>query len=195
MDIDPPRIDLIGLPSAEALRLASGRGLAASVDREGQGLVVVDQEPGTTLEMLAAGRVKLATAPREKVLAVRLFRAEAPQTCHIFREITGLSRHPLGSMRLFFRFEDVSLFKAGLREGMRILPEHTPQGEVEAFALGMTNDSRRGAGTVGIRAVSHGEFGPTSEPFEGTNIFGMLLEPEKLAGLREKDMVYVREVP
>jgi putative methanogenesis marker protein 3 len=195
VDVTPPRIDFIGLPAPEALRLAEERGLAASIDDGGAGRVVVDQEPGTTLEMLAAGKVKLGTAPEEKVLAVRLFRGEAPLTCQIFREITGLTRHALGKMRLFFRFEDISLFKAELREGMKILPEHTPVGEVPAWALGMTNDARRGAGTVGIRAADHGEFGPTAEPFEGTNIFGALTDTGKLAGLREKEMIYVKEVP
>ena len=158
-------------------------------------MVVVDQEPGTTLEMLAAGKVKLTTAPGAKVLGIRLSCAEAPQTCHIFREITGLSRHALGKLRLFFRFEDVALFRAELREGMRVLPEHVPRDEVPAWALGMTNDARRGAGTVGMRAAAHGEFGPTAEPFEGTNIFGLLLDSGKFAGLKEKDMVYVKEVP
>lgn len=195
LEITPGRIDFVGLPASEALRVAAGRGLAAAVEEAGPERVVVDQEPGTTLEMLAAGKVALATAPEEKVLAIRLLREEAPQTCHIFREITGLSRHVLGRMRLFFRFEDVSLFKAPLREGMRILPENIPRGEVPAHALGMTNDSRRGAGTVGMRAVPHGEFGPTAEPLEGTNIFGLVLEPGKIAGLSEKDMVYVKEVP
>ena len=193
--VTPARIDFIGLPAPEALRVAGERGLSASIDDGAAGRVVVDQEPGTTLEMLAAGKVRLATAPEGKVLAVRLFRAEAPRTCQVFREITGLTRHALGKMRLFFRFEDISLFKAELREGMKILPEHTPEDEVPAWSLGMTNDARRGAGTVGVRAAAHGEFGPTAEPFEGTNLFGLLLDSGKVAGLREKDMVYVKEVP
>ncbi|HVN65545.1 MAG TPA: methanogenesis marker 3 protein [Methanomicrobiales archaeon] len=192
--VTPARIDFIGLPAPEALRLAGERGLSASIDDGEPGRVVVDQDPGTTLEMLAEGSVRLATAPEGKVLAVRLYRAEAPRTCQIFREITGLTRHALGRMFLFFRFEDISLFKAELREGMKILPEHIPQEEVPAFTLGMTNDARRGAGTIGIRAAAHGEFGPTAEPFEGTNIFGLLLDNGKYAGLKEKDMVYVKEV-
>ena len=175
--------------------MAAERGLAASIDRGEADMVVVDQEPGTTLEMLAAKKVKLITAPEANVLGIRLSCEEAPQTCHIFREITGLSRHTLGRMRLFFRFEDVELFKAELREGMKILPEHTPEGEVAAYSLGMTNDSRKGTGTIGVRSAPHGEFGPTSEPFEGTNLFGVLLDTGKLAGLREKDVVYVKEVP
>jgi putative methanogenesis marker protein 3 len=194
-EITPARIDFIGLQAPDAIQLALTKDLSASIDNAGAGMVVVDQEPGTTLEMLAAKKVKLTTAPEEKVLAIRLSCREAPQTCHIFREITGLSRHPLGRMRLFFRFEDVALFKAQLREGMKILPEHTPQEEAPAYTLGMTNDSRRGAGTIGVRAAPHGEFGPTSEPFEGTNLFGTLVDTGKLAGLREKDMVYVKEVP
>ena len=194
-EINPARIDFIGLQAPEAQQLAATRGLSASIDKAGAGMVVVDQEPGTTLEMLAVKKVKLTTAPEEKVLAIRLSCGEAPQTCHIFREITGLSRHALGKMRLFFRFEDVALFRAELREGMKILPEHTPQDEAPAYTLGMTNDSRRGAGTIGVRAAPHGEFGPTSEPFEGTNLFGILIDTGKLAGLREKDMVYVKEVP
>ncbi|HXW98625.1 MAG TPA: methanogenesis marker 3 protein, partial [Methanomicrobiales archaeon] len=195
VEIDPPRIDLIGLPAAEALQVAAERGLAASIDHADTDMVVVDQEPGTTLEMLAAKKVKLITAPEARVLAIRLSSSEAPQTCHIFREITGLSRHALGKMRLFFRFEDVALFKAGLREGMRILPEHVPEGEVAAYALGMTNDARKGAGTIGVRAAPHTEFGPTAEPLEGTNLFGALVDVQKLAGLKEKDMVFIREVP
>ncbi len=193
--INPERIDLIGLPAAEALRVAGGRGLGASLGEGREDGVVVDQDPGTTLEMLAAGTVRLTAAPEGKVIGIRLFPDLAPQTCHIFREITGLSRHALGRMKLFFRFEDVSLFRAELREGMRVLPENVPQEEVPAFVLGMTNDSRRGAGTIGVRAAPHGEFGPTSEPLEGTNIFGAVADAGKLEGLREKDMVYVREVP
>ena len=63
--------------------------------------------------MLAVKKVNLITAPEAKVLAIRLSCGEAPQTCHIFREITGLSRHVLGRMRLFFRFEDVDSLQGG----------------------------------------------------------------------------------
>jgi UPF0288 family protein (methanogenesis marker protein 3) len=37
------------------------------------------------------------------------------------------------------------------------------------------------------------EFGPTSEPFEGTNIIGRVVDTEKLKGLKEKEKVYIRE--
>ena len=39
--------------------------------------------------------------------------------------------------------------------------------EAPAAALAMTNDSRKGAGLVGVRLSVNKEFGPTSEPFEG----------------------------
>jgi UPF0288 family protein (methanogenesis marker protein 3) len=97
-------------------------------------------------------------------------------------------------MPLFFRFDDVLLFRPPLREGMKILPENTPADEVPAFALGMTNDSRKGTGTVGVRTAPNREFGPTAEPFEGTNLIGMVMDTGKLKSLKEKETIYVREV-
>jgi UPF0288 family protein (methanogenesis marker protein 3) len=58
----------------------------------------------------------------------------------------------------------------------------------------MTNDARKGSGLVAVRLVPSREFGPTSEPFDGTNIIGTVLSTEKLGGIREKDLVYIREM-
>ena len=97
-------------------------------------------------------------------------------------------------MPLIFQFEDVSLFKPKIGKGIGIIPENVPTGEVPAFTLAMTNDSRRGAGMVGVRATPNAEFGPTSEPLTGTNIIGRVLDAEKLKEMREGMTVYVREV-
>ena len=97
-------------------------------------------------------------------------------------------------MPLVFRFEDVSLFKPKIGKGVGIIPENTPAGEVPAFTLAMTNDSRRGAGMVGIRTTPSAEFGPTAEPLTGTNVIGKVLDAGNLAGMREGTTVYVREV-
>ncbi|HQD26593.1 MAG TPA: methanogenesis marker 3 protein, partial [Methanoculleus thermophilus] len=69
-----------------------------------------------------------------------------------------------------------------------------PTGEVPAYTLAMTNDSRRGAGMVGIRTTPNAEFGPTSEPLTGTNVIGKVIDAGNLAGMREGATVYVREV-
>jgi UPF0288 family protein (methanogenesis marker protein 3) len=66
--------------------------------------------------------------------------------------------------------------------------------EAPAAGLGITNDSRKGAGLVGVRLSANREFGPTSEPFEGTNMIGRVIDTEKLKKVKERENVYIREV-
>jgi UPF0288 family protein (methanogenesis marker protein 3) len=47
---------------------------------------------------------------------------------------------------------------------------------------------------VGVRLAENREFGPTSEPFEGTNLIGWVIDTEKLKRLKENETVYLREV-
>jgi UPF0288 family protein (methanogenesis marker protein 3) len=189
----PPRCSFIGLRTDTALALARERSVTLDIEGPSSGYVV-DQEPSTTLEILAEGRALLTIVPVEKVVGIALDDAHAPVTCRIFRAVTGLDRHALGKMPLTFRFEDVTLFRPPIPLGTKILPENTPSGEVPAFALAMTNDSRKSAGVVGVRAGKSSEYGPTSEPFEGTNLIGTVIENEKLPGFREREMVYILEV-
>jgi UPF0288 family protein (methanogenesis marker protein 3) len=62
-----------------------------------------------------------------------------------------------------------------------------------AAALGLTNDARKGTGMVGIRLSENLEFGPTSEPFDGTNLIGAVINTDKLKTLKEGQIVYIRE--
>jgi putative methanogenesis marker protein 3 len=192
--IEPERLDFMGLPLGEAHDVADARGVAIEVDCDEGERVVVGQEPGTTLEILAHKHALLTTVPSELVLDVRLDDKRAPMTCTIFRDITGLKQHNIGSMPFLFNFEDVYLFKPKIASGRKIHLENLPSEEVPPFTLAMTNDSRKSSGLVGVRTGPGTEFGPTSEPFGGTNVFGVLLEPEKLDNFREGDTVYVREV-
>ena len=95
---------------------------------------------------------------------------------------------------MLFTFDEVTLFKADIPKTINLLPENIPVSSVEAGVLAMTNDSCRGVGIVGVRSVSSTEFGPTSEPFSGTNMIGTVLEMEKIAGLEEGEMVFFKEV-
>jgi len=192
--VEPERFDLIGLAVDEAKAVAARRGVTLTPDVAAGDRIVVGQSPETTLEVLAAGEVRVETESPDRVIAVTLYEAAAPRSVKIFREATGLKHHALGKMPLIFIFEDVYLFKPKIEKSVGIIPENTPSGEVPAFMLAMTNDSRRGVGMVGVRTVANAEFGPTSEPFTGTNIIGKVLDPENLAGLREGSTVYVREV-
>ncbi len=190
----PPRLDLLGMPFPAAVALARSRGVRVETDTGEENRVVISQEPGTTLESLAEGVVRLGTEPLSRVVDITLYDEAAPESCEIFRRITGLQFHEVGQIPFSFHFEDVYLFRPRIPRGVKIIPENTPSGEVPAGTLAITNDSRKGSGMVGVRRVPHREFGPTSEPFEGTNIIGRILDVEKLSQFREKDMVFIREV-
>jgi UPF0288 family protein (methanogenesis marker protein 3) len=95
---------------------------------------------------------------------------------------------------VFFKFDDVILFRTEIPTTVKIIPENTPKTVVPAAALGMTNDSRKGSGLIGVRLSENNEFGPTSEPFEGTNIIGRVIDTEKIKKAKERERVYVREV-
>ena len=191
---EPERVDLLGLPLADAQQLTAARGVALTSDRQEGGRIVVSQEPGTTLDVLKERMVTVTTAPSENVIDIVLDDAAAPVSCELFRRVTGLKEHDAGMIPLFFTFDDVYLFKPPIPAGMKINPENPPVDEAPAAALGLTNDSRKGTGLVGVRLSANREFGPTSEPFEGTNIIGRVVDTEKLKKMREKETVYIREV-
>ena len=192
--VRPQRIDLLGLPLERAKEIAAAQGIALAADKEGEGRIVVSQEPGTTLDVLFEKKVAVTTAPAEKVIDIELDDARAPASCEVFRRFTGLAEHDAGMMPVFFKFEDVVLFKPSIGPGTKITPENMPVDEAPAAALAITNDSRKGAGLVGVRLSASREFGPTSEPFDGTNIIGRVIDTAKLKKLREKETVYIREV-
>ena len=194
MDVTPERIDLLGLPLEQAQQIARVRGFALHVDSTEGSRIVVSQEPATTLDVLHEKAAAITTAPESKVVDIVLDDAAAPVSCAIFRRLTGLAVHDAGMIPLFFTFDDVFLFKPEVPRGVNIIPENIPATEVPAASLAITNDSRKGSGMVGVRLSPNREFGPTSEPFEGTNIIGCVLDTGKLKNFKEREKVYIREV-
>jgi putative methanogenesis marker protein 3 len=194
MNVTPERIDLLGLPLEQAQQIARVRGFALHVDSTEGSRIVVSQEPATTLDVLHEKEAAITTAPESKVVDIVLDDAAAPVSCAIFRRLTGLEYHDAGMMPLFFKFDDVFLFKPEVPRGVNIIPENIPATEVPAASLAITNDSRKGSGMVGVRLSPNREFGPTSEPFEGTNIIGCVLDTGKLKNFKEREKVYIREV-
>jgi UPF0288 family protein (methanogenesis marker protein 3) len=186
-------VHLLGLPLETATRLAADRGIAFTADRTEGDRVVVGQMPGTTLEVLAAGAVSVTTVPLSDVVDVRLDERAAPDSVAAFRRITGLKLHAIGTLPFFFTFEDVFLFKPKLPTDVRLHPENPPVGQSPANALAITNDARKGRGMVGVRLSTSPEFGPTSEPFEGTNLIGEVIDIGKLRRMKEGKIVYIRE--
>jgi putative methanogenesis marker protein 3 len=190
----PERFDLVGRSLSEAREYAHERGITIADSKTQETGVVVDQNPGSTLEVLAQGTVQVTIVPLGKVIGIVLDDLHAPVSCAIFRKLTGLDTHNVGKMPLFFHFEDVYLFKPEIPPQVRINPENLPQDASPANALAITNDSRQGVGLIGIRLGESREFGPTSEPFEGTNLLGTVIDIDKLKHIREKETVYIREV-
>ena len=190
----PQRIDLLGLPLIKAKEVVSAQGIQFKTDKDAGDRIVVSQDPGNTLDVLKERRVAVTTAPLEKVIDITLYDEKAPVSCDIFRRITGLKQHDAGMLPVFFKFDDVVLFKSPIPPGTKINPENPPKDEAPAASLAITNDSRKGAGFIGVRLSANKEFGPTSEPFEGTNIIGRVIDTEKLKKVKEKENVYIREM-
>jgi putative methanogenesis marker protein 3 len=193
---EPRRFDLVGLPTPVAIESAEKRGIKLISDCTSVGgeCVIIRQTPATTLEALSRGEVELETVPFADVIDIDLDDRNAPVTCDIFRRITGLAQHNVGRIPFFFSFDDVFLFKPRVPAGVRIDPENTPGAPVPAGVLGMTNDSRKGTGMVGVRGSENAEFGPTSEPFDGTNIIGRVVDMKRLKERKEGETVFIREV-
>lgn len=192
--IYPQRFDLIGLTLEDAKERAEEEGIVLVPDKEGEDRMIVGQNPPSTLKALSAGTVTVNTVPKSQFIDIILDDAAAPDTCRIFREITGLKFHSVGKLPLFFVFDEVYLFQTEIAKTTNVKPENTPDDVVAAGMLAMTNESRKGVGMIGIRASDNSEFGPTSEPFSGTNVIGRVYDLKKLEGLKEGDMVYFREV-
>jgi len=150
IQVTPRRFDMLGRSLDEAISSGEARGLTVTPDSHEPDRVVIGQTPPTTLEVLAAGTVSFQTIPLSQVIDLVLDDQRAPISTAIFRRLTGLSTHDIGTLPLFFTFEDVFLFKPKVPTGVSINPENIPQEKVPAAALGLTNDARKGTGMVGM---------------------------------------------
>jgi UPF0288 family protein (methanogenesis marker protein 3) len=59
--------------------------------------------------------------------------------------------------------------------------------------IGITNQAAKRMGTIGVKLEDDDLFGPTGEKFSSTNIIGRIVEPKKLIGIKETDVIYVTE--
>lgn len=193
--IVPPLLDLRGLLLKEAVAAAKARGLKVMADnRDVENRIVVDQKPAHTLEILKEGKVSLYTVALDDVIDITLDYEHAPLSVDLFRRVTGLKRYPVGTMPFIFGDEGMFLFKPNFARGVNIIPENCPKKACPIDALALSNDSRPAQGTVGVRLAKNTEFGPTGEPFGGTNIIGKVIDTDKLEKMQEGKDIYIREV-
>lgn len=195
--VRPERIMLLGLSLDKALRTMSERGIETEVEgHKGEDAVVVKQEPRPTMAILKEKRVKLTAIPSSHLVKIDLYDDKAPKSLDYFRHVTGLKERPVGPMPVYFVYENTLLFKPEIEATSykELLPENKPTGPVPAGSIGVSNQVAKRIGLVGVRLVEDKRYGPSGEKFEATNIIGRVLEPEKLAGVKEGETIYVQEV-
>lgn len=191
----PEKLDLRGMILKDAVETAKSRGLRVMADNRDVSRIVINQEPQTTLEVLKEGKVSLYTMDLKDVIDITLDYENAPQSVDQFRRVTGLKLYSVGTMPFIYNVDDeMYLFKPRFGTNINIMPENTPERKVAVNALALTNDSRPSKGMVGIRVVENDEFGPTGEPFGGTNIIGSVIDMDKLKNMEEGNTIYIREV-
>ncbi len=145
IEITPAMLDLLGLPLDAAEDIAGKRNIAATVDdRSGGDRIVVGQEPRTTMEVLAQGSVAIATRPVSKVIDIELFDSLAPDTCRIFRRLSGLWSHSVGQIPAFFILDDAVPFQAGHSERRQYYSREHPG---LRGSRGIARDDQRGTET------------------------------------------------
>ena len=98
-------------------------------------------------------------------------------------------------MPFFYNLDDeMYLFKPKFASNVNIIPENVPKQPVPPYSLAVTNDARKARGMTGVRSVANEEYGPTGEPFEGTNVIGTVLDIDKLPLIKDGSTVFIREV-
>ena len=104
VSVQPERIDLLGLPIEQAKEIAAARGITLVIDKDAGERIVVSQDPGTTLEVLAEKKVTVTTAPVDKVIDIELDDAHAPASVRVFRQdhrpCRARCRHAAGLLQI-----------------------------------------------------------------------------------------------
>jgi putative methanogenesis marker protein 3 len=194
---NPERVMVQGMTFKEAEKILNARGL--KLERRGytgEDAIIVEQEPDTTLGIIAEGGVNALGVKSDKIINVKFYDDLAPITLDFFRHSLRLKDRPLGPLPVIYTYENTFLFRSEKEAEAykEINPENTPKGKVKAGEIGVTNQAAKRYGMVGVKLIDDDKYGPTGEKFESTNIIGKVLEPERLKGIKTDDIIYIREV-
>jgi putative methanogenesis marker protein 3 len=194
----PSGVMTIGKTQQEAGVFLESRGLK----QKRTGLVddlalVAEQEPELTMEIKEGGEVETFGVLPEKVSVWEFDDERSPRTSHYIRKMTGLDHKPIGTMKVFFTFQDMPMitFVGNPKEASVLIPENPFDDESPRGQVGVTNMSRPNRGTIGIRLEASPEFGPTGEERYGTNAAGKVVSDIEtmLHGTKDGDIIYLRE--
>ncbi|WNY25329.1 methanogenesis marker 3 protein [Methanolapillus millepedarum] len=197
VETSPPHIMLLGHTIEESKELLDSIGIKFTHEGyDGPDNVIVQQMPVTSLEVLQKGEVVVTAVPKSKLIEVEFYYDLAPKTIEFFRHAIELKTKPIGALPSSMIYDDTYIFKAEKQaeKYKEIMPENVPTDIVKACDLGITNQSAKRMGYVGVRLVDETMFGPTGEKFGATNIIGKVLNPDNLRNLKEGDRIYIKEI-
>lgn len=194
---NPERVMVQGMNFVDAEKVLNARGL--KLERRGytgDDAIIVEQEPDTTIGIIADGGVTALGVKSDKIINVKFYDDLAPITLDFFRHSLRLKDRPLGPLPIIYTYENTFLLRSEKEAEAykEINPENTPKGKVKAGEIGITNQAAKRYGMVGVKLIDDDKYGPTGEKFECTNIIGKVLEPERLKGMKTDDIIYIREV-
>ncbi|MBI0584185.1 MAG: methanogenesis marker 3 protein [Methanomassiliicoccus sp.] len=194
----PTRIMSIGMTQKDAQAFLGSRGFRQK--RTGvveDGALVAEQEPEITMEITEGMEIETFGVPTDKVSVWELDDENAPKTSHYIRKMTGLDHKPIGTMKVFFTFPDMPMitFVGNAKEASVLLPENAFEEMSVRGQVAVTNMSRPGRGTIGLRLEDNPEFGPTGEERYGTNTAGRVVSDiaALMKGVKDGEIIYLRE--
>ena len=196
---NPSRIMSIGLTQAEAGKFLAAAGVVQKRTGLADGdAIVAEQEPELTMEIKPGSEVETFGIHRDKVVLWEADDIGSPTTSHYVRKMTGLDHKPIGTLKVFFTFEDMPMitFVGNPSEASVLLPEKSFSEEGSFRGqLAVTNMSRPNRGSIGIRLEGSEEFGPTGEEAYGTNVAGRIVSELGLMmkDIKDGDIVYIKE--
>ncbi len=196
---NPSRVMSVGMTQQEAVSFLDEFGVAQI--RSGNtddNATIVKQEPELTIDAILDGKVTTEGIETSRIFQISLTDEMSPKSAEFFRKVTGLDHLPIGRMKVHFTYPGFSMvtFEGSRDLGKRLGPEE-PFGPIcKRNEIGVTSMVRPNAGIIGVRVTDSDEFGPTGEERYCTNMVGRFLGDLDimLEGLKEGDVVYIREV-
>ncbi|MDR2831131.1 MAG: methanogenesis marker 3 protein [Methanobrevibacter sp.] len=194
---DPERIMTMTMTQKEASEFLSIQNIEQI--REGvldDDALVVSQDPISTIDILKEKKVKTTGIVKDNLILVDIYNEDAPRSSMYFKKVTNIIEKPIGTLKVHFTVSNmkISIFEGNTKEAKGLIPENTPMDKVYSGTLGITNMSRKNVGLIGVRFEDNNEYGPTAEPFDGTNIVGKIKTGFKvIEKLKDGDIIYLKE--
>lgn len=192
----PERMSVLGFDLAKGLEFLDKAGIEyEAAGYKGDDAVIVEQTPMTTMEIMETRNVRLKSIPRGDLVEIKLYDDLAPSSTEYFRRATGLKEYKVGTLPVYFKYEDTLLFKGKSVTLVELVPENKPvDGSIiKSGEIGLTNMSAKNAGLLGVRFADNTKFGPSGEKYSGTNILGRIIDMEKIRKVKERENVYFIE--